>query len=93
METENRVYKRKIYERMLQWKHSKDGKSALLIKGARRVGKSTVAEAFAKNEYTSYLVVNFDNAPQAVWEAVANIADLDNFFFQLQFIYQVRLIE
>ena len=93
METENRVYKRKIYERMLQWKHSKDGKSALLIKGARRVGKSTVAEAFAKNEYASYLVVNFDNAPQAVWEAVANIADLDNFFFQLQFIYQVRLIE
>ena len=89
METENRVYKRKIYERMLQWKHSKDGKSALLIKGARRVGKSTVAEAFAKNEYASYLVVNFDNAPQAVWEAVANIADLDNFFFQLQFIYQV----
>ncbi|MCH4211388.1 MAG: AAA family ATPase [Prevotella sp.] len=93
METENRVYKRKIYERMLHWKHSKNGKSALLIKGARRVGKSTIAEAFAKNEYTSYLVVNFDNAPQAVWEAVANIADLDNFFFQLQFIYQVRLIE
>ena len=46
-----------------------------------------------KNEYTSYIIVDFANAPQGVWDAVKNIADLDNFFFQLQFIYKVKLLE
>ena len=78
---------------MLKWKQSKDGKTALLIKGARRVGKSTVAEEFAKREYSSYIVVNFDDAPQALWEAVDNISDLDDFFVKLQFIYNVKLEE
>ena len=47
---ETRVFKRKFYEKMLAWKREKDGSSALMIKGARRVGKSTIAEEFAKNE-------------------------------------------
>lgn len=64
-----------------------------MIKGARRVGKSTIAEEFAKREYESYIVVNFADAPSALWEAVDNIADRDNFFLQLQFIYGVRLYE
>lgn len=87
------VFKRKIYDRMVNWKKSRDGHTALLIKGARRVGKSTIAEEFAKNEYKSYIVVDFANAPKAVWEAVDNIADLDYFFMRLQFIYNVRLEE
>lgn len=90
---ENKVFKRKIYDQMLNWKRHKDGSTALLIKGARRVGKSTIAEEFARNEYESYIVVNFDNAPQALWEAIENISDLNNFFFQLQFIYHVNLHE
>ena len=90
---ENKVFKRKIYDQMLNWKRHKDGNTALLIKGARRVGKSTIAEEFARNEYESYIVVNFDNAPQAVWEAIEIISDLNNFFFQLQFIYHVNLHE
>ena len=90
---EYKIFKRKIYEQMLDWKRSKDGQTALLIKGARRVGKSTIAEEFARNEYVSYIVVNFDNAPQALWEAISNISDLNNFFFQLQFIYNVNLEE
>ena len=45
------VFKRKIYDKMLKWKSEQDGKTALLIKGARRVGKSTIAEEFAKREY------------------------------------------
>jgi predicted AAA+ superfamily ATPase len=62
-----------------------------LIRGARRVGKSTIAEEFAKREYASYIKVDFADAPDAVWEAVAHIADRDQFFLQLQFIYNVRL--
>lgn len=88
-----RIFKRKIYSKMLEWKRQRDGRTALLIKGARRVGKSTIAEKFAKNEYESYIAVDFADAPAAVWEAVDNIADRDNFFMQLQFIYGVQLKE
>ena len=93
MESEYPIFKRKLYERMLDWKKTKNGKTALLIKGARRVGKSTIAEEFARHEYNSYIVVDFANAPEAVWEAVKSISDLNNFFMQLQFLYNVRLKE
>ena len=93
METNYKVFKRKIYDKMLEWKQSRDGATALLIKGARRVGKSTIAEEFARNEYESYIVVDFADAPAAVWEAVGNISDRDSFFMQLQFIYDVTLHE
>ena len=88
-----RIFRRKIYDKMLQWKKERDGKTALLIKGARRVGKSTIAKEFAQKEYDSYIVVDFADAPTAVWEAVKNIADRNNFFLQLQFIYGVTLYE
>ncbi len=93
MEPNYRVFKRKIYDEMLEWKRSRDGATALLIKGARRVGKSTIAEEFARNEYESYIVVDFADAPATVWEAVDNISDRNNFFMQLQFIYGVTLHE
>ena len=54
-----RIFKRKIYERMLQWKQESDGNTALLIKGARRIGKSTIAEEFARREYESYIIIDF----------------------------------
>lgn len=88
-----RIFKRKIYDQLLEWKNTKNGRTALLIKGARRVGKSTIAEEFAKNEYRSYIVVDFADAPAALWEAVDNISDRDHFFMQLQFIYGVQLYE
>lgn len=88
-----KIFKRKIYNQLLDWKKTKNGRTALLIKGARRVGKSTIAEEFAKNEYRSYIIVDFADAPAALWEAVENIADRDNFFMQLQFIYGVQLYE
>ena len=91
METSDRVFKRKIYEKLIDWKRTKDGKTALLIRGARRVGKSTIAEEFAKREYVSYIKVDFADAPDAVWEAVSHISDRDRFFLQLQFIYNVKL--
>ena len=88
-----RIFNRKIYSKMLQWKQERDGKTALLIKGARRVGKSTIAEEFARNEYKSYIIVDFADAPAALWEAVGNISDRNYFFTQLQFIYGVKLYE
>ena len=88
-----RIFSRKIYDKMLQWKRERDGKTALLIKGARRVGKSTLAREFAQKEYDSYIVVDFADAPTAVWDAVKNISDRNNFFLQLQFIYGVTLYE
>lgn len=90
---QGRIFKRKIYNKMLQWKQSNDGSTALLIKGARRVGKSTIAEDFARREYESFILVDFADAPAALWEAVDNISDRNNFFMQLQFIYGVKLYE
>lgn len=90
---ELRVFKRKIYEKMLKWKSEKDGTTALLIKGARRVGKSTIAEEFAKKEYSSYIKVDFAEATEELWDAVANISNRDRFFLQLQFLYNVKLEE
>ncbi|MBQ7820342.1 MAG: AAA family ATPase, partial [Bacteroides sp.] len=58
--------KRKIYNRMLQWKQTKDGSTALLIEGARRIGKSYIAVEFARNEYDSYILIDFSKAPARV---------------------------
>lgn len=76
---------------MLQWKQERDGSTALLIKGARRVGKSTLAEEFAKREYESYICIDFTEAPQEVRDLFNDISDLDNLLFRLQFHYQKRL--
>ena len=78
---------------MLRWKQSSQGKTALLIKGARRVGKSTIAEEFAKREYDSYIAIDFADAKKNVWEAVEHISDRDDFFMRLQFIFGVKLYE
>ena len=60
------IFKRKIYTELLEWKQSSDGRTALLIEGARRVGKSTIVEEFAKNEYTSYILIDFYTASEEV---------------------------
>lgn len=77
---------------MLEWKRDKDGTTALLIKGARRIGKSTIAEEFARNEYESYIKIDFADAPRELWEAIENISDRDDFFMRIQFIYGVSLV-
>ena len=93
MKNKSLVFKRKIYDEMLRWKRGRNGKTALLIKGARRVGKSTIAEEFAKREYDSYIAIDFADAKDSVWEAVKHISDRDDFFMRLQFIYNVKLYE
>ena len=88
-----RVFKRKIYEHILKWKQDSNGKSALMIQGARRIGKSTIVEEFAKNEYSSHLIIDFNKASATVKSLFDDLMDLDFIFLQLQTIYNVILKE
>lgn len=86
-----RIFKRKIYDRILRWKNERNGSTALLIKGARRVGKSTIAEEFAKREYESYIAIDFAKAPEAVRNLFEDLDNLDFIFLTLQSHYRVTL--
>lgn len=88
---ENRVFKRKIYSKLLEWKQEENGKTAILVKGARRVGKSTIVEEFARNEYKSYMLVDFSKASAEVKSLFNDLMDLDYIFLRLQTIYNVVL--
>lgn len=85
------MFKRKIYDKMLEWKENSDGKTALLIEGARRIGKSTVAEEFAKKEYESYILIDFAKASTDVRNLFEDVSDLDYLFLQLQLQYRTDL--
>ena len=85
------IFKRKIYNELLQWKQEDDGHSAILIKGARRVGKSTIAEEFAKNEYETYILIDFAGCSDEVRTLFNDISNLDFIFLRLQMIYGVEL--
>lgn len=78
---------------MLKWKSERNGESALLIQGARRIGKSTIAEEFARNEYKSYLLIDFASCPQEVHDLFKDVSDLNYIFFRLQIIYHVQLFD
>lgn len=87
------MFKRKIYRKLLDWKETSAGQTALLIEGARRIGKSTIVEEFAKNEYKSYIFIDFAFAPKNIHKLFENLYDLDYFFLQLQLQYGVDLYE
>lgn len=87
------MFKRKIYNKFLEWKKESNGKTALLVEGARRIGKSTVVEEFAKNEYESYILIDFSTASKTVRELFEDISDLDYLFLQLQLQYKTDLHE
>ncbi len=87
------MFKRKIYQRLLDWKNESEGQTALLIQGARRIGKSTVVEEFAKQEYGSYILIDFSNVRPEVLTLFQDMTDLDYFFLQIQLIYKVNLKE
>ena len=86
-------FKRKIYERLLAWKRERDGKTAVLIEGARRVGKSTIVRQFAEKEYQSYILIDFSSASTETFNLFNDISDLDYIFLRLQLIYGVQLYE
>ena len=86
--------RRKIYEEILKWKKRSAGQTALLIDGARRVGKSYIAEKFAAAEYKSYLLIDFNRAPKEVTDLFENfLYDLDTLFMYLSGFYNTKLYE
>ncbi len=87
------MFRRKISDKLCEWKKESDGSTALLIEGARRIGKSTVVEEFAKNEYESYILIDFAFASDSVKKLFDDVSDLDYLFLQLQLIYNVNLIK
>ena len=88
------IFKRKIYSKFLAWKEESQGQKALLVEGARRIGKSTVVEEFAKNEYKSYILIDFVRTPDAVKEYFyLHLNDLDTFYMLLSVHYGVQLYE
>ena len=87
------MLKRKALDKLREWKAQSDGKTALLIEGARRIGKSTIAEHFAKEEYESHIVIDFSKAPKDVLDIFEQYrTDLDTFFLLLSTYYRVRLV-
>lgn len=88
-----RKFPRKIYSQMLNWKNSSNGKTALLIEGPRRVGKSTIVKEFAQKEYESYILVDFYTASPEVKQLFEDLSDLNYIFLQLQLTYKTSLKE
>lgn len=87
------VFKRKIYDEILEWKEQRSNKYALLIKGARRVGKSTIVKEFAENEFKSYILIDFAHTSKEIIELFDDTYNLDFFFLQLQQLTGIRLYE
>ena len=86
--------KRKIYKELLKWKEEESGRTALLIDGARRVGKSYIVENFAKQEYKNYIIIDFNRVNKEVTDLFENyLNDLDLFFMYLSNYYNVKLYE
>lgn len=87
------MFKRKAYDDMLEWKAECAGSYACLLEGARRVGKTTIAEEFAKNEYRSYIKIDFANITEEMLDVFKDIAKPDLFFLRLQAETGIRLYE
>lgn len=86
------LFKRTIYDKFLSWKKETNGKKALLVEGARRIGKSTIVEEFAKNEYKSYILIDFARVSEEVKDYFRlYLGDLDTFYMLLSVQYGVRL--
>ena len=87
------IFKRKIYSKLKEWKETSKGKTALLLEGARRIGKSTIVEEFAQKEYRSYILIDFNEASKGVKGLFDDLMDMDYIFLYLQNIYKTTLYE
>ena len=87
------MFKRKVTDKLLQWKKAYNGKYAALLEGARRVGKTTIAESFAKENYKSYIMIDFSNVSKDMLDVFEDISNLDIFFLRLQSLASVKLYE
>ena len=87
------IFKRKIYDDLLRWKRTDEGRTAVLIQGARRVGKSTVAEEFATNEYDTHILIDFAACSSEIRDLFNDISDLNRIFMRLQLEFGIELKE
>lgn len=87
------IFKRKAYQAMLQWKQESNGETALLVEGARRVGKSTLVRQFAQNEYKSFVLFDFAKASKEEKELFDDLSDMEFFFTRLRVLKNVTLYE
>lgn len=87
------IFKRKIYNELQHWKRTDEGRTAVLIQGARRVGKSTIAEEFATNEYETHILVDFAACSTEIRDLFNDVSDLNRIFMRLQLEYGVELKE
>lgn len=85
------VFKRKVYDCLKAWKETAKGRTALLLEGARRIGKSTIVEEFAKREYRSYILIDFNEASAEIKGLFDDLMDLDYIFLYLQNSYNTIL--
>ena len=86
--------KRKVYEKLLEWKKSSNGKTAILIDGARRVGKSYIVEKFAKENYKSFIIIDFNKVSDELKDLFEHyLNDMDNLFLYLSNYFNVTLYE
>lgn len=82
---------RKIYKTLLDWKRKREGRTALQLQGARRIGKTYIVEEFAQREYKSYLIIDFNRTSQQVKDLfLYDIDDLDTFFLKLSTFFQTN---
>ena len=86
-------FKRKAYDKLIEWKENYANEYAALLEGARRVGKSTIAETFAKNEYKSYVMLDFSKVTDNIRKIFDDIGNPDLFFLRLQAETGVTLYE
>ena len=91
------IFKRKIYDKLKIWKKTYNGKIAILVEGARRIGKSTICEEFAKNEYKSYILINFADTKESFTKDMKKIfedtVNYNEFFQTLQLLTGIKLYE
>lgn len=87
------MFRRKVYEKLVEWKKEYNGKYACLLEGARRVGKTTIAEEFARKEYETYILIDFSIANKEILDIFDDISKLDRFFLRLQMETGVELFE
>ena len=86
--------KRKVYQKLMDWKENSNGKTAILLDGARRVGKSYIVEKFAKENYKSYIVIDFNKVSKDVKDLFENyLNDIDNLFLYLSNYFNTELYE
>lgn len=90
---EEKIFNRKIYPHLKEWKERATGSSAILIEGARRIGKSTVAKEFARREYKSFIAIDFTDVSQDILDIFDMVSDRDYFFLMLQTLTGVTLHE